>query len=93
MQPVHSWKCSQTTDGFFLPTLSAIFSPAQAGRPTAAAATLQTLMKSRRETRARHALGDRPGAGVFHSILRMEPSLSPADWNCNPAKFRRLFPH
>src|SRR6266498_1481780 len=50
VQPVHSWKCSQTIDGFFLPTFSAIFSPAQAGRPTAAAAAEQTLMKSRRET-------------------------------------------
>jgi hypothetical protein len=50
VQPVHSWKCSQMTDGFFLPTFSAIFSPAHAGKPTAAAAVVQTLMKSRRET-------------------------------------------
>ena len=38
------------TEGFFpLATFSAIFSPAHAGRPTAAAAVVQTLMKSRRE--------------------------------------------
>ena len=38
------------TEGFFpLDTFSAIFSPAQAGSPTAAAAAVQTLTKSRRE--------------------------------------------
>ena len=50
VQPVHSWKWSQMTEGFFpFATFSAIFSPAQAGRPTAPAAMEQTLMKSRRE--------------------------------------------
>src|SRR5574342_1346389 len=51
VQPVHSWKWSQITDGFFpAATFSAIFSAAEAGRPTAAAAAVQTLRKSRRET-------------------------------------------
>src|SRR6266540_3685530 len=51
VQPVHSWKWSHTTEGFFpLAAFSAIFSPAHAGSPTAAAAAEQTLMKSRRET-------------------------------------------
>ena len=49
VQPVHSWKWSHTTEGFApFATFSAIFSPAQAGRPTAAAAAEQTLTKSRR---------------------------------------------
>ncbi len=51
VQPVHSWKWSQMTEGFFpLVTFSAIFSPAQAGSPTAAAAAVQTFTKSRRES-------------------------------------------
>src|SRR6266568_2171886 len=50
-QPVHSWKCSQMTGGFAPDAaFSAIFSPAQAGSPTAPAASVQTLMKPRRET-------------------------------------------
>src|SRR5512133_3179932 len=51
VQPVHSWKWSQTTDGFCpFATFSAIFSPAHAGSPTAAAAAEQTFTKSRRES-------------------------------------------
>ena len=50
-QPVHSWKCSQMTGGFAPDAaFSAIFSPAQAGSPTAPAARVQTLRKPRRET-------------------------------------------
>src|SRR5512144_823425 len=53
VQPVHSWKWSQTTEGFFpFATFSAIFSPAHAGRPTAAAAALHTFTKSRRPSSA-----------------------------------------
>src|SRR3990170_2014609 len=49
VQPVHSWKCSQMTDGL---TPAAAFS-AQAldvhdGNPTALAASVQTFRKSRR---------------------------------------------
>src|SRR5512133_2153809 len=50
-----------------LATVSAIFSAAHAGSPTAAAATLQTLMKSRRETPARPASKSVP---IAISILR-----------------------
>src|SRR6266542_2504666 len=50
-QPVHSWKCSQITAGFAPEAdFSAIFSPAHAGSPTAPAAIVQTLRKSRRPT-------------------------------------------
>ena len=49
MQPVHSWKCSQMTDGFSpLAAASAHLTPTDAGRPTATAAMVQTRRKSRR---------------------------------------------
>ena len=51
MHPVHSWKCSQTTEGLS-PAAAALanWMAADAGSPTAAAATEQTFMKSRRST-------------------------------------------
>jgi len=50
VHPVHSWNWSQITEGFLFWTAAAICSAAEAGRPTAAAARLHTLRKSRRET-------------------------------------------
>src|ERR1051326_4102101 len=49
VQPVHSWKWSQTTDGLSpLPAASTIFAAVVDDRPTAAAAIVQTFTKSRR---------------------------------------------
>ena len=49
VQPVHSWKCSQITDGFTpAAAASAIFAAALDPRPTAAAAIVTTFMKLRR---------------------------------------------
>ena len=51
VQPVHSWKCSQTTEGFSpCAAASTICDTVAADRPTAAPAIVQTLTKSRRET-------------------------------------------
>ena len=49
MHPVHSWKCSQITEGFRPATAaSTIFAAAVAFRPTAAAAIVTALTKVRR---------------------------------------------
>src|SRR5262245_6118179 len=51
VHPVHSWKCSQTTEGLSpLPAASTMCAAVDDDRPTAAAAMVQTLTKSRRET-------------------------------------------
>ena len=58
------------TEGFFpLATFSAIFSPAQAGIPTAAAAALQILTKSRRETTEGSATS---GCGILILLRRLK---------------------
>ncbi len=49
MHPVHSWKCSQITEGLMpAAAASTIFAAAVALRPTAAAAIVTTLTKLRR---------------------------------------------
>ncbi len=52
MQPVHSWKWSQITEGFsfFAAIALATWAAAAYGMPTAASAMVQTRMKSRRST-------------------------------------------
>ena len=56
MHPVHSWKCSQITEGFTPgAAASTIFAAAAPLRPTAAAASVMVLTKLRRS---------RPGASA-----------------------------
>src|SRR5215471_6140165 len=85
VQPVHSWKCSHTTDGFSPLLAAATISAALVeDRPTAAAAIVQTLTKSRRvciplsllDGSVRRCLSNRSAA--VKTTERLEISRGPA---------------
>ena len=80
LQQVHSWKWSQITDGLRpAAAASAILTPAATGRPTAAAAIVQTFKKSRRSTPS--AWGEPMGAPNLSSLRPIMASfeLTPLD--------------
>ena len=74
MHPVHSWKCSQITEGFTpAAAASTIFAAAVASRPTAAAARVMALTKLRRSRPSTSATGlskDRRSFMLVASLLR-----------------------